>query len=190
MFTPTLRRQTLLLAALTGLNFFSYQAFSGWLTTYLQSTRMLPLQQIGHLVSAQFIGNILGGFLWGWAGDRYGRRFGSLGFFLAAAAIVAYLTVPTISPLLLGLGFTYGFALSASVTWGPWLAELYPPHLKSTASSIFNWGRLISFFSPLLTGSLASHVGLRAAMMVSSLTFIGAALIWITLPETLQPKRQ
>lgn len=189
MFTPTLRRQTLLLAALTGLNFFSYQAFSGWLTTYLQSTRMLPLAQIGHLVSAQFIGNILGGFLWGWAGDRYGRRFGALGFFLAAAAIVAYLTVPTISFLLLGLGFIYGFALSASVTWGPWLAELYPPHLKSTASSIFNWGRLISFFSPLITGLLASHVGLRAAMMVSSLTFVCAALIWMTLPETLQAKR-
>ncbi len=188
MFTPTLRRQTLLLAALTGLNFFSYQAFSGWLTTYLQSTRMLPLTEIGHLVSAQFIGNILGGFLWGWAGDRYGRRFGALGFFLAAAAIVAYLTVPTISPLLLGLGFTYGFALSASVTWGPWLAELYPPHLKSTASSIFNWGRLISFFAPLLTGLLGSHVGLRAAMMVSSLTFVCAALIWTTLPETLNAK--
>lgn len=186
LFTPALRRQTLLLASLTGLNFFSYQAFSGWITTYLQSTRMLPLTEIGHLVSAQFVGNILGGFLWGWAGDRYGRRFGALGFFLAAAAIVAYLLVPTLFPLLLSLGFVYGFCLSASVTWGPWLAELYPPHLKSTASSIFNWGRLISFFSPLITGALASHVGLRASMMVSSVTFACAALIWRTLPETLR----
>jgi hypothetical protein len=29
------RRQTLTLAAMTGLNFFGYAAFSGWLTTYL-----------------------------------------------------------------------------------------------------------------------------------------------------------
>lgn len=186
LFIPALRRQTLLLAALTGLNFFSYQAFSGWITTYLQSTRMLPLADIGHLVSSQFAGNILGGFLWGWAGDRYGRRFGALGFFLASAAIVAYLTVPTVFLLLLSLGFVYGFSLSASVTWGPWLAELYPPHLKSTASSIFNWGRLISFFSPLITGTLAAHVGLRASMMVSSFTFACAALIWRKLPETLR----
>ncbi len=186
MFTPALRRQTLLLAALTGLNFFSYQAFSGWLTTYLQSTRGLPLQEIGRLVSSQFVGNILGGFFWGWAGDRYGRRFGALGFFLAAAAIVAYLTVPNVFLVLLLLGFAYGFTLSASVTWGPWLAELYPSHLKSTASSIFNWGRLISFFSPLITGALATHFGLRASMMVSSATFVCAAALWRTLPETLQ----
>ena len=189
MFTPALRRQTLLLAALTGLNFFSYQAFSGWLTTYLQSTRALPLQQIGHLVTSQFIGNILGGFAWGWAADRFGRRFGAVGFVLAAVAIVAYLTVPSFFVLLLCLGFAYGFALSASVSWGPWLTELYPPHLKSTASSIFNWGRLLSFFSPLITGSLATHFGLRASMLVSSLTFLGAALIWRILPETLDRQR-
>ena len=185
LFAPHFRRQTLLLAALTGLNFFSYQAFSGWLTTYLQTTRNLPMDQVGHLVSSQFIGNILGGFLWGWAADRYGRRFGALGFLLTAAAIIAYLTVPALFLLLLCIGFVYGFALSASVIWGPWLAELYPPHLKSTASSIFNWGRLISFFSPLITGALAAHFGLRSSMFVSSGTFLCAAIIWIALPETL-----
>ena len=142
LFTPALRKQTILLAALTGLNFFSYQAFSGWLTIYLQSIRLLPLTEIGHLVSAQFAGNVLGGFVWGYAADKYGRRFGALGFMLTAIAIVAYLTVPTRIPLLLSLGFVYGFALSASVIWGPWLTELYPPHLKSTASSIFNWAAL------------------------------------------------
>ena len=189
LFAPHLRRQTFLLAALTGLNFFSYQAFSGWLTIYLQSTRKLPMDQVGHLVSSQFIGNILGGFLWGWAADRYGRRFGALGFLLTAASIIAYLTVPALFLLLLCIGFVYGFALSASVIWGPWLAELYPPHLKSTASSIFNWGRLISFFSPLITGGLATHFGLRASMFVSSGTFLCAALIWIALPETLGKDR-
>lgn len=186
LFIPALRRQTLLLASLTGLNFFSYQAFSGWLTTYLQGTLMLPMSEIGHLISSQFAGNILGGFFWGWAGDRYGRRFGAIGFLIASGAIGAYLTVQPIFPLLLCLGFAYGFALSSSVTWGPWLAELFPPHLKSTASSIFNWGRLVSFFAPLLTGSLAMHFGLRASMLVSSFTFLCAAAIWRMLPETLQ----
>ncbi|MGI4827727.1 MAG: MFS transporter [Janthinobacterium lividum] len=187
LFTPGLRRRTLLLASLTGLNFFSYQAFSGWLTTYLQGTLLLPLPKIGHLISAQFAGNIVGGFFWGWAGDRFGRRFGAIGFFLTAAAIGTFLSIPPVFSLLLSLGFAYGFALSASVTWGPWLAELFPPHLKSTASSIFNWGRLVSFFAPLITGALAMHFGLRASMLVSILTFVCAAFIWLALPETLQP---
>lgn len=187
LFTPALRRQTLLLATMTGMNFFAYQAFSGWLTTYLLNVRHLPKQDVGHLIAAQFAGNILGGFFWGGVSDRFGRRSGAMGFFVTAAAIIAYLTVPADQWLLIGLGGLYGFALSASVIWGPWLAELYPPHLKSTASSIFNWGRLVSFFSPLITGMLAEHFGLRAGMLVSSLVFGTAACVWLSLPETLRP---
>ena len=186
LFTPALRRQTLLLATMTGLNFFAYQAFSGWVTTYLLLVRQLPAERVGRLVAFQFAGNILGGFFWGWAGDRYGRRFGAIGFFVTAATIVAYLTVPGATWSLICLGILYGFALSASVIWGPWLAELYPPHLKSTASSIFNWGRLVSFFSPLITGLIAEHFGLLAGMLVSSGVFLLAAVLWRRLPETLR----
>ncbi len=187
LFTAALRKRTLLLATMTGLNFFAYQAFSGWVTTYLLTVRHLVPQDVGHLVAAQFTGNIAGGFFWGWASDRFGRRAGASGFFITAAAIVAYLTVPGGKWPLLILGSIYGFALSASVIWGPWLAELYPPHLKSTATSIFNWGRLVSFFSPLLTGLLAEHFGLEAGMLVSSVVFVIAGSIWLGLPETLQP---
>lgn len=185
LFSPAVRRRTLLLASLTGLNFFAYQAFSGWLTIYLHDVRLLPAEVIGRLVAAQFAGNMIGGFVWGWASDRLGRRFGSLGFALAAIAILVYLLVPTIAPLLMLVGFVYGFSLSSSVVWGPWLAELYPPHLKSTAASIFNWGRLISFFSPLITGAIASAFGLQAAMLAACVAFLVAALIWRSLPETL-----
>lgn len=186
LFAPDVRSRTLLLALLTGLNFFAYQAFSGWLTIYLKDVRALPPEIIGRLVAAQFAGNMIGGFAWGWASDRMGRRFGAFGFVLAAVAIGVYLTIPSIVPALVVVGFAYGFGLSSSVVWGPWLAELYPPHLKSTAASIFNWGRLISFFSPLITGALASAFGLQAAMLAACVTFLIAALIWRSLPETLK----
>ena len=186
MFSPALRRQTLLLACLTGLNFFAYEAFSGWLTIYLKDVRLLPALIVGQLVAVQFTGNILGGFLWGWAGDRFGRRFGALGFWIAAVTIIIYLTVPNYPLLLKALGFTYGMALSSSVVWGPWMAELYPEHLRATAASIFNWGRLIGFFAPLVTGALAGAFGLRASMTAASLTFVIAATIWLRLPETLR----
>lgn len=187
LFAPAVRRRTLLLASLTGLNFFAYQAFSGWLTIFLTDERALDAATVGRLVAAQFTGNMIGGFAWGWASDRLGRRFGAFGFLVAAAAIAVYLLAPPVVPLLMVVGFVYGFALSASVVWGPWLAELYPPHLKSTAASIFNWGRLISFFAPLVTGALATNFGLQAAMGAASLAFLAAALIWRGLPETLAP---
>lgn len=188
LFHPSVRRQTLLLAAMTGLNFFGYQAYSGWLTTYLTETRGLSAAVGGEMVAWQFAGNIAGGFAWGWAADRFGRRFNAIGFLIAAAAIVVYLTMPTNLLLFRIVGLIYGATLCASVIWGPWLAELYPPHLRSTAASIFNWGRIISFFAPLITGFLAETYGLAIAMSSASIAFTIAAIIWLSQRETLPPR--
>jgi MFS family permease len=185
LFRPGVRKRTLLLALMTGLNFFGYEAYSGWLTTYLTEDRGLSAGVAGSLVAWQFAGNIVGGFVWGWLADRYGRRFNAIGFVVASAAIVAYLLVPTNLVLLRVIGLVYGGTLCASVIWGPWLAELYPPHLRSTAASIFNWGRVISFFAPLITATLAGVFSLPAAMATASIAFGLAALIWLSQPETL-----
>ncbi|WP_343527469.1 MFS transporter [Sphingomonas sp.] len=184
LFAPDLRTRTILLASLTGLNFFGYQAYSGWLSTYLRDVRGLDPTAMGKLVAWQFGANIVGGFVWGWAGDRFGRRFNAIGFLAAAAAILLYLNVETDAMMLGSIGVVYGFMLSASVIWGPWLTELYPAHLKSTAASIFNWGRLVSFFAPLVTGSLAAQFGLGVTMGTAAVAFTIAALIWLSLPET------
>lgn len=185
LFYPAVRRQTLLLATMTGLNFFGYQAYSGWLTTYLTDTRGLSSAVAGNLVAWQFAGNIAGGFVWGWAADRFGRRFNAIGFLIASAAILIYLAMPSSLLLFRIVGLIYGAMLCSSVIWGPWLAELYPPHLRSTAASIFNWGRIISFFAPLITGFLADRYGLSAAMASAAAAFGAAALIWLSQRETL-----
>jgi hypothetical protein len=109
-----------------------------------------------------------------------------VGFLIAALAIAVFLAVPSELPLLRGIGFIYGGCLCSSVIWGPWLAELYPAHLRSTAASIFNWGRVLSFFAPLGTAAIANRFGLPAAMLVGSLSFGAGALIWRMQPETLQ----
>lgn len=185
LFQPAVRKQTLLLATMAGLNFFAYQAFSGWATTYLREDRGLPEALVGDVVGWQFVGAALGGFLWGWVGDRFGRRAASLGFLGAALLVPAYLFGPTGSTALLAIGFLYGTCLSASVVWGPWLAELYPPHLRSTAASIFHWGRVVSMLAPILTGALAPVVGLPVVMSLASVAFLAAAAIWLSLRETL-----
>jgi MFS family permease len=189
LFHRGLRRQTLLLAGMTGLNFFGYEAFSGWLTTYLTDERGLSAAVAGNLVAAQFTGNIIGGFLWGYVGDRFGRRVNAIGFLIAAAMIALYLQVPTDIWTLRVIGFVYGGSLCASVIWGPWLAELYPPHLRSTAASIFNWGRVISFFAPLITARIATSFGMAVAMASASAAFGLAAVVWLMQRETLHGER-
>jgi MFS family permease len=184
LFKPGVAKQTTLLATMTGLNFFAYQAFTGWATTYLKEDRGIPNIVVGDVLGWQFIGAAIGGLVWGWISDRFGRRVAAWGFVVAAALIPVYLFVPLPIGLLELTGFAYGLMLSCSAIWGPWLSELYPPHLRSTAASIFNWGRVISMTAPLITAPLAESFGRAPVMSLASLSFLAAAIIWFRMPET------
>jgi MFS family permease len=135
------------------------------------------------------VGSMVGALVWGAVADRLGRRASAAGFALAAFFIVLYVNVPG-SPTLYGLvGFAYGFGLVCTGVWGPYFAELYPEHLRATAASIFNWGRIVSLFGAILAGAVADAFGLRAIMYVGALTFAVAAVLWWSLPETLPGRR-
>jgi MFS family permease len=189
LFAPGLRRSTLLLFILVGLNFFAYQAFGGWVTTYLKDVKLYEPESISRIVTWQAIGGLLGCFFWGWFSDRYGRRLTGLGFFAAGAAVVLYVTILD-SPfaLLLG-GALWGFMISAAVAWAPWMSELYPPHLRSTAMSIFHWGRIISMTAPLVTGAVAESFGLPVAMTMSAVALVVGGFVWLMIPETNERRR-
>ncbi len=188
LFRPGVARQTILLATMTGLNFFAYQAFTGWATTYLKEDRGIPDTVIGDVLGWQFIGAAIGGLIWGFVSDRFGRRAAAWGFVAAAALIPVYLFVDMPVRALQVTGFAYGIVLSCSAIWGPWLSELYPPHLRSTAASIFNWGRVISMMAPLITAPMAEQFGRAPVMSMASFAFLAAALIWFSLPETVVHK--
>jgi MFS family permease len=184
LFSPALRRRTWLLFLLVALNFFAYQAFAGWTTTFLKEERGLAPGAIGWIISTQFTGALIGGFFWGWFSDRYGRRLTGAGFALGALAVLAYVTIAQSPTALAVAGFCWGFAITASVAWAPWMSELYPARVRSSAMSIFNWGRIVSMTAPLITGQIAADFGLEAAMSLAVVGFGLAAIVWFMLPET------
>ena len=185
LFTDGYWKITLRLVVLCGLNFFAFQAFNGWITTYLKEVLGYGPDMVGKLLTAMHVGSMVGAIAWGLAADRYGRRFNALGFFLAAVFIVVYLNVPQTPWMLAGVGFFYGGSLVSICCWGPYFAELYPEHLRATAASIFNWGRVVSLFGALLAGAIAQQYGLHAIMYIGAVTFLIGAFIWWSLPETL-----
>ena len=190
LFQPGVAKQTLLLALMIGLNFLAYQCFNGWGTTFLRDERGIPDTAVGDVWGWLLIGQLFGSLIWGWVGDRYGRRVVGWGFIGAALIIPVYLFVPMTIGALEITGIFYGIMLSASVVWGPWLSELYPSHLRSTAASIFNWGRVVSMLAPLATAELAKVFPLPIVMSTASVAFVAAALIWFRLPETVVKTEQ
>ena len=189
LFSPELRRKTWLLFALVALNFFAYQAFAGWTTTFLKDDQGLSSETIGWIVSTQFTGALIGGFFWGWFSDRYGRRPTGIGFALGALSVLAYVTIAQSAIAFAIAGFCWGFAITASVAWAPWMSELYPARVRSSAMSIFNWGRIVSMTAPLVTGEIAASFGLEAAMSLAVVGFGLGAIVWFALPETVGPRR-
>ena len=181
-------RLTARLALLCGLNFFAFQAFNGWVTTFLREIHGYSPDLVGRVMTALHVGSMVGAIVWGLIADRFGRRASAAGFALSALCIVLYLNVPP-SPLMFAVaGAAYGFCLVCSGIWGPYFAELYPEHLRATAASIFNWGRIVSLFGALVAGAIAERFGLQTIMYVGALTFAIAAVLWWTLPETLQKR--
>ena len=178
-----------MLFALVALNFFAYQAFAGWSTTFLKEERGLSPAAIGWIISTQFSGALLGGFFWGWFSDRFGRRPTGIGFVLGAVSVLAYLSIAQSSMALAAAGFCWGFAINASVAWAPWMSELFPARGRSSAMAIFNWGRIVSMTAPLITGQIAAKLGLEVAMSLAVAGFGLAALIWFLLPETVSRDR-
>ena len=185
LFTRGYWKITLRLVLLCGLNFFAFQAFNGWITTYLKEELGYAPDMVGKLLTALHVGSMIGAIAWGLLADRFGRRFNALGFLLAAAFIVVYINVPQNPLMLAGAGFAYGFCLVSICCWGPYFAELYPEHLRATAASIFNWGRVVSLFGALLAGAIAQRYGLHTIMYIGGATFLFGALVGWSLPETL-----
>ncbi len=180
------RGRTIALVALMGANSFGYQCFIGWMTTYLKDVRHFNIEGVGTVIATLYTVNAASTFLWGWLVDHYGRRIGAFGPLLCATAIALVLSVklaPEATGLLAAL---YGLGFAATVCLGPWIAELFPPELRLAATSLFQWGRLVSLFTPLITGALAQVTGLVPAMALGIAAFLLSALIWRGLPETLR----
>lgn len=185
LFSTRYRTTTLKLVALSAVNFAGAETFSGWVTTYLKQLRY-PLPTLGDFVTAYGVGGIVGVLGWGLVADRFGRRANAAGYGLAAVFIAVFLlTVRTHEAWALAAMFLYAVTMNASMIWGPMFAELYPVEMRSTAASIFHYGRIIAFLAPTAVAQASEVVGLGPAMSAAVAIYALGAVIWFSLPETL-----
>lgn len=191
MFSKPYRMITVTCLMLAGLNFYGYQFFSGFVTTYLKEVRQFDGATIGIIFSISAFGSLFGAWVWGYVADRFGRKINAFGFILAGLMASAFFVAP--SDMSIGglnmlalLGLIYNFGLSASAVWGGYFSELFPAHLRSFGAALFHGGRIIGMWAPVVLIFIKERTDLATAMWGSPIIWIIAALLWLSLPETLK----
>lgn len=194
LFGPELRRRTLLACTLSSLLLFAYWGLFTWLPNVLASpvasggAGMSIVKSTGFIIPMQ-VGAFVGYLSFGPLADRFGRRRTFAAFTLTAALIVPiYLQMMTSPLTLMLLGPVLGFVGHGYWSMlGPLLSELFPTNVRASGQGLgYNSGRLMGAAAPYIMGVLAAvpHVGIIAALGLTSAFFVGAAALVFALPDS------
>jgi MFS family permease len=191
LFSEGLAPLTIALTVMNACTLFGWWSFNLWLPSYLQeplSRGGLGLQILSSstMILVMQIGMWLGYVTFGFMSDRFGRKPTYVAYLLLAAVLIfAYVSIR--APLvLLALGpFVAFFATGYFSGFGAVTAEIFPTSIRGTAQGFtYNIGRIVSAAAPFAVGTLAQTRGFGAALSISSLAFVLAAIAWRWIPET------
>jgi len=140
-------------------------------------TGFSTLTQNAQFVSVTFIGMMLGSFLTGFLGDRYGRRFTyQANLIIFGLASLASAFAPTMRALILLRG-VMGVGLGAELVAGyAAMTEFLPPQARGRWCGILNAVVVTSLpVSALVSTLLIPRVGWRIMFVIGG---IGALIVW------------
>lgn len=191
LFSPNLRKFTLLAFGLSLMHLFTYWGLFSWIPGYLalppeQGGAGLDIFKSSTWVIVMQCGGWFGYVLFGFISDAIGRKRTFSIFFLVATILVP-IYASTRDPIaLLCLGpFLVFFGAGFASGFGPLIAELFPTHMRATAQGIiYNSARAISAFAPFVIGSLAGVYGLGPAFLLIGVCFLLGLILVLLLPET------
>ncbi|HTH97237.1 MAG TPA: MFS transporter [Stellaceae bacterium] len=146
-------------------------------------------EALGPVFSASLVGMLIGAPLFGWAGDRYGRRVALLsGVFIYGGFTLASAFAQN-EPQLLALRFVTGLGLGGVPTNAVALvAEYAPRRVRATLIVVAQIGLTVGSMLPaVISGFLEAHYGWQSQFFVGGIAplVVGSALV-LWLPESLK----
>jgi len=167
---------TIAMVILTSVQNFGYYGIISWLPRYLSDKQHLGVTKGSLWTAVTVLGMLLGILVFGQLADRIGRR-PSFWIFLAGASVsvLGYSQLSSPTALLIG-GFVMGiFANGMLGGYGALMAELYPTEARATAQNVlFNIGRGIGGFAPVVMAVIASTHGFSFALSLLPIIYIVA----------------
>ena len=159
-------RSTFGIGTMTSVQNFGYYGLMIWLPTYLSTQLGFSLTRSALWTSVTVLGGALGMWVFGQLADRVGRKPLFVAFQVGAMVMAfVYPQVKDPSLLLISGGIT-GIFLSGMIGgYGALISESYPTQARATAQNVlFNIGRGVGGFGPLVIGLLATQYSLSVAL--------------------------
>lgn len=184
-------RLTWTVAAMNAATMFAWWGLFSWIPSFLarpidQGGAGLSLLRSSTWIVLMQVGMWLGYVSFGFIADRVGRRRTYVTYLVVAAVLVPIYATVRVPAVLLMLGPLVAFFGTGYFSgFGAVTAEIFPTPVRATAQGLtYNLGRGISAAAPFTVGALASIYGLGGALVVTSVAFLVAAVLWVWIPET------
>jgi MFS family permease len=173
-------------AILCSVQNFGYYGLMIWLPSYLSKTFGYSLTRSGVWTAVTVLGMAAGIWLFGVAADRFGRKPTFL-FYQAGAVVMVFVYAHLGTPyaLLIG-GAVMGVFVNGMIGgYGALISELYPTDARATAQNVlFNIGRAVGGFGPVVVGSLAARSSFGAALaLLASIYLLDIVATLLLIPE-------
>ena len=191
IFSGGLARLTIPLTIMNAFTLFGWWGFNLWLPGYLSlpvsaGGRGFSATTMSWFVIAMQVGMWFGYVTFGFVSDAVGRKRTYIVYTTAAALLIlVYISIREPLALLLLGPFVAFFATGFFSGFGAVTAEIYPTEVRASAQGFtYNMGRITSALAPYVVGSLAQKHGFQAALSLTSIAFLLAAITWRWIPET------
>jgi MFS family permease len=179
-------RTSLGLVILCSVQNFGYYGVMIWLPSYLSSRFGFSLTQSASWTVVTIIGMGIGIYAFGQAADRLGRKPAFFTWMLGAAIMVVVYSKLTDPAGLLVAGAVMGFFVNGMLGgYGALISELYPTAARATAQNVlFNIGRAIGGFGPVVVGAVAAALGFDTAIALLAVLYgLDILAMWLLIPE-------
>ncbi|MEK4758732.1 MFS transporter [Viridibacillus sp. FSL E2-0187] len=184
--TPRTTMTTISLIIMATVQIAGYNGLMIWLPSMLQQSQGLSISSSALWTISTAIGMIIGMLTFGRFMDRFGakRAFGI--FLLASACAVFLYSYATGSVgVLLGGAIVGFFSNGMFAGYGALISSFYPVQIRSTATNtIFNFGRAIGGFSPILVGYILQSYDMTVAMVYLAVLYCISFIVMLTLRKS------